>query len=174
MFTLVDSNFCSKLRTLWYVFMALLKDEDTQMKGAVGIYYNVGANARREPLSVLRRVHYTRTGIPKRIAGMHYCYDDTKTRPFIAGLRLFLDQAARSRFRTHFGSRMEITFGLQTYGIPTNDHPILLGQCTRMPEYHRPQDYHWVSKEHRDPLSGRLRSFGSCESRRRLVGYLQP
>lgn len=105
--------------------MTMLKDEETQTKGAVGVYYNVGVNSRREPLSVLRRVHYARTGIPKRIAGMHYCYDDKKTRPFIAGLRLFLDKAARSRFRTHFGSRAEISFGLQTYGIPTHDHPIL-------------------------------------------------
>jgi len=31
----------------------------------------------------------------------------------------------RARFRPHFGDRENIAFELQTYGIPTNDHPIL-------------------------------------------------
>lgn len=105
--------------------MTMLQDEETQINGAVAIYYNAGDKSKREPLSVLKRVHYARSGVPKRIAGIHYCYDDKLTKPFVAGLRLFLDRAARSRFRTHFGNAEQIAFGLQTYGIPTHEHPIL-------------------------------------------------
>ena len=89
--------------------------------------YNVGKMARAEELSFLSRVHRIRLGIPKRVVGVHYCFDDSLLRPFVAGLQLYMgmqDNGARARFRPHFGNHVDIQFELQTYGIPTKDHPI--------------------------------------------------
>lgn len=91
----------------------------------MGINFNVGHRATREPLSLMKQIFYIRSGLPKRIAGIHYCYNDTSLKPFVAGLRLFMDKEARIRFRSHFGEHETITFELQTYGIPTKLHPIL-------------------------------------------------
>jgi hypothetical protein len=109
---------------MWYLFTSSLKDEETQKKGVVMVIFNVGKMAVKENLSFLKRVHKVREGIPKKIVGGHYCYNDSSLRPFVAGLRLFLDKEARRRFRPHYGSHEDIQFELQTYGIPTKDHPI--------------------------------------------------
>lgn len=102
-----------------------MKDEDTQRKGIVGIISNFGKHARREPFALLRQVQKVRTGIPKKIVACHYCYDDASLRPFVQGLRLVLARDMRIRFRPHFGDREKMIFELQTYGIPTEHHPIL-------------------------------------------------
>lgn len=115
---------CCQTRALWYLFNTALKDEETQRKGVVGVNFNVGEKASIEPLSILKQIHYIRSGVPKRIVGLHYCYDDASMRPFVAGIRLFLDKEARNRFRTHFGDPENIEFELKTYGIPTQDHPV--------------------------------------------------
>ena len=110
---------------MWYVFNATMKDEETQRKGTVGIVSNFGEHARREPFALLRQVQRVRSGIPKKIVALHYCYDDASLKPFVQGLRLLLAKDMRTRFRPHFGDRASMIFELQTYGIPTEHHPIL-------------------------------------------------
>ena len=110
---------------MWYLFTTALRDEESQKKGVVGVTYKIGAKASRAPLSMLKQIHYIRSGLPKRIGGLHYCYDDKSMQPFVAGLQLFMDKEARKRFRTHLGKPEDIAFELQTYGIPIHEHPIL-------------------------------------------------
>ncbi len=112
-------------RALWYIFNTTMKDEETQRNGVVGILSNFGEHARREPFLLMKQIQRIRSGIPKKIVGMHYCFDDASLKPFVAGVRLFLAKEMRTRFRPHFGNRENINFELQTYGIPIKDHPIL-------------------------------------------------
>jgi hypothetical protein len=112
---------------MWYVFSSSLKDEETQKKGVVLVLYNVGHMAKPEEISVMKRMRRVRQGIPKRVVGVHYCFDDALMRPFVAGMQLYMrmqDNRIQARFRPHFGNHDDIQFELQTYGIPTKDHPI--------------------------------------------------
>jgi hypothetical protein len=101
-----------------------LKDEETQKKGVVMIVFNVGKGAKNEKIKILRGVRKVREGIPKKVVGTHFCYDNRFLRPFVAGVQLFLDKEARRRFRSHYGNHEDITFELQTFGIPTKEVPI--------------------------------------------------
>jgi hypothetical protein len=104
--------------------MSCLKDEETQKKGVVMVIFNVGKKAKNEKIKVLRGVSKVREGIPKKVVGTHFCYDNGFMRPFIAGVKFFLDKEARRRFRPHYGNHEEITFELETFGIPTKEIPI--------------------------------------------------
>lgn len=121
---------------MWYIFNTTMKDEETQRNGIVGIVSNFGEHARREPLSLMRELHRMKSGVPKKFVGVHYCYDDASLKPFVAGVRLFLAKEMRTRFRPHFGDRENIAFELQTFGIPTKDHPILANGTLSL-EWHR-------------------------------------
>ena len=90
------------------------------------ILYNTGPFARTEELSFMQKIHRVKDGIPKRIVGAHYCFDDDSLRPFVSGLKLYAgDKSLQGRFRPHFGNHENINFELQTFGIPiTDDHPV--------------------------------------------------
>ena len=106
------------------MFTTTLRDEETQKKGVVVIIFNDGVMPRFEELKMMKRVHWVRRGIPKKIAGGHYCYSDASLRPFVAGIRLFMDKESRHRVRPLSGTHEDIMFKLQTYGIDTKDHPL--------------------------------------------------
>ena len=124
------------MRAIWYLFNATMQDEDTQRKGMVGIKSNFGQHARQEPLTMFKQVDRVISGIPKKIVGMHYCYDDASLKPFVQGFQLFLTREMRNRFRPHFGDADNLLFELQTYGIPTKYHPILPNGSLSL-EYHK-------------------------------------
>mmetsp|Transcript_77760 Transcript_77760/g.116955 ORF Transcript_77760/g.116955 Transcript_77760/m.116955 type:complete len:513 (+) Transcript_77760:269-1807(+) len=111
-------------RSAWYVFTTTLRDEETQKKGVVMVVYNTGKVPKAEEMKIMGRIHRTRQGIPKRIVGGHYCYSDASLRPFVAGMRLFLDKEVRNRLRAHYGTHDDLLFKLQTFGINTKDHPM--------------------------------------------------
>lgn len=110
-------------RAQWYLYNIVSRDEDTQKRGVITLGLNVGKLARREPLSLVKQFHYIRSGIPLKIAGTHYCYDDIMLSPFVAGVRLLIDKYGRTRFRSHFGTAEKIEFELRTFGILTQDLP---------------------------------------------------
>ena len=109
---------------MWYIFTTTLRDEETQRKGCVVLIYNDGVMPKREELMTLKRVHHIRQGIPKKVVGAHYCYTDSALRPFVAGMRLFMEQEIRKRMKPHYGTHEELQFTLQTYGINAKDHPM--------------------------------------------------
>lgn len=126
----------SCMRAMWYVFNATIQDEENQLKGMVGVKSNFGEYARLEPFALMRQVDRILTGIPKKIAGMHYCYDDASLKPFVQGFQLFLARDMRTRFRAHFGNHDNLLFELETYGIPTKYHPILPNGALSL-DYHK-------------------------------------
>lgn len=72
----------------------------------------------------MQNVHSLRGALPQRVDAAHYCYNSAILRPFVAGIRLFIDADARFRLRPHYGTPQSIEFELQTFGIPAEDSPM--------------------------------------------------
>ena len=62
--------------------------------------------------------------LPFRIAGLHFCYSDTRLRPAMALIQLVVGHQVRIRFRSHFGSHLEVQYALMTFGLPMKSIPI--------------------------------------------------
>lgn len=107
-------------RTMWYMMSTCLKDEETQKKGVVFVLYALGHTT--DDLEVMRRVHWAREGLAKRIVGIHQCISDDSLKPFFVSAKMYLlNKQLRSRLRPHHGDRDDIMFELQTFGIPVNE-----------------------------------------------------
>lgn len=109
---------------MWYIFSVVNREEETQRKGVVGVMYNTGHKARPEPFLVYHAFHWVRSGLPKKVGGLHYCFENVALKPFVTGIHLSLSKEMRNRFRIHFGNFDDIKFELQTFGIPTKDLPV--------------------------------------------------
>lgn len=104
--------------------------------GVVGIIYHLGASLGHEALYGLRNLAKLRAATPKKVVGIHYCYNDPWARPIVALVSLFLNKDERARFRTHFGSIESILVELHNYGIPMEGNPILPNGGVSL-EWHR-------------------------------------
>ena len=113
------------MKTVWYMLSNCLKDEETQKKGIVVVVYALGGH--KDKLEVMRRVHWAREGLPKRVVGIHHCISDEKLKPFFLSVKMYLmNKQLRSRIRSHQGKQNDVMFELQTYGIPVDEqllHP---------------------------------------------------
>lgn len=101
-----------------------LQNVETQHQGIVGIIFNTGKNPTVLDFDVLQRTRRIRSGMPVRMSGFHYCFDNLSIKPFVMGMQLLLDKETRQRFRVHFDNLNEIVFELQTYGLHVRDFPI--------------------------------------------------
>jgi hypothetical protein len=88
------------------------------------VIFDVGKKGTCSNRNFFRGVRKVREGIPQKVVGAHFCYDNWSMRPFMAGLRLLLVKEVRRRFQPHYGNHEDITFELQTFGIPTKEIPI--------------------------------------------------
>jgi len=102
--------------------MTTMREEDTQRSGVVYVMYNYCQH--REEVDFRREIHQLRSALPQKTHAAHYCYNDWKLRPFVTGVRLFMDRTSRFRLRPHLGTPQEIDFELQTFGIPTDCSPM--------------------------------------------------
>ncbi len=102
--------------------MTSMQDEEAQKMGVVYVMYNYVKH--QEEVEFQREIHQLRCALPQRTYAAHYCYDDITLRPFVVGIRLFIDPYSRFRLRPHFGTMEEINFELQTFGIPTEYSPM--------------------------------------------------
>lgn len=102
--------------------MTTMQDEDAQKMGVVYVMYNYVKH--QEEVEFQREIHQLRCAMPQRTFAAHYCYDDITLRPFVAGIRLFIDPYSRFRLRPHCGTMDDIDFELQTFGIPTEYSPM--------------------------------------------------
>jgi hypothetical protein len=102
--------------------MTMMQDVEAQKLGVVYVMYNYCRY--KEEIDFQREIHQLRAALPQRTHAAHYCYNDSTLRPFVAGIRLFIDPYSRFRLRPHLGTEEEIDFELQTFGIPTHASPI--------------------------------------------------
>eukprot|EP00934_Nitzschia_sp_Nitz4_P005604 Nitzschia sp. Nitz4//scaffold44_size153857//42605//46236//NITZ4_002709-RA/size153857-augustus-gene-0.2-mRNA-1//1//CDS//3329552121//5594//frame0 len=126
----------SVYRAMWYFFSVILREEDSQRIGVVGVLMNVGENARLEALPVVQGLNQMRRGAAKKFVAIHYCVDDVALKPQVTNLAINLDKESRRRFRLHLGTPEFLSFTLQTYGIPIKESPIKLDGSVSL-EWHR-------------------------------------
>jgi hypothetical protein len=86
------------------------------------VLYNVGKYGKREAWDFMSRIHCV--SFPVKMVANHVCYSNEDAKPYISGMRLFMDEDFRNRVIAHFKSTEDINFHLQTYAIPTEDFPI--------------------------------------------------
>lgn len=102
--------------------MNVMKDIEAQKEGIVYLMYNYCKH--KEEINFQREIHLLRNALPQRTHACHYCYNDATLRPFVTGIRLFMDPTSRFRLRPHCGTIKELEYELMTFGIPTDASPM--------------------------------------------------
>jgi hypothetical protein len=103
-------------RILWYLFSAAIEEEDTQIKGAIIIFY--GIRHRQYFLDRGTKIASLLLSFPIRVSAIHCCYDDPMLHPLLTAASFVLERNQLCRLRFHFGSHMECLYNLMAFGIP--------------------------------------------------------
>ncbi|CAJ1934428.1 unnamed protein product [Cylindrotheca closterium] len=111
----------STQRLFYYVVDSASREEETQKKGFVTVFWNIGPRGMPPTIALFKNLHAIRLAMPHRMCGLHFCFDYKALRPMVSGMRYFMDKHARKRFRVHYGDEQKVAFQLQTYGIPFDD-----------------------------------------------------
>ena len=127
-------------RTMYYVIDTTAREEETQKKGFVVVFWFAGRKGITASLGLIRKLHSIRLAMPHKMLGLHFCFDDSTLKPFMSGLRFLLDENGRKRFRAHYGDEQRIEFrpreGLLAISLsnlnPQNHLGIALGNISRM------------------------------------------
>ncbi|CAJ1946780.1 unnamed protein product [Cylindrotheca closterium] len=117
-------NADDQLRAIWYIMMCKLTDPEVQRHGTVQVHYNVHYSTPNLHLDLLLRSSMIAKAMPQQILGVHFCYDNEIVQPILSMLQMIVGSAARLRFRSHFGSPLEIKYSLQNFGIPYESLPL--------------------------------------------------
>jgi hypothetical protein len=95
--------------------MALLEDEDTQIKGIVDVIYSIGT---ADVQLKTNFSHFFSRGVPMlvhslpmRVSSMHFCYDDPRLRPVMSLIQMVAGKQTRLRCRTHYGENCSYLCG---------------------------------------------------------------
>ena len=106
--------------------MMAARDEETQRRGLVVIFYGVKA-AKIERDGRKRAPEYAATlpCMPLRVAAVHCCFHDEEMRQTLSTLSHFVESRYFIRFQSHFGNHQECQFNLMTFGIPPSSIPVL-------------------------------------------------
>ena len=87
--------------------MAALQDDDhAQRKGFVVVAYCAGIEQDELPMArfdLELELGMLLEGIPCKIRGCHFCYDNVRTRPLLAVMQMAVGSDIRLRTRTHYG-----------------------------------------------------------------------
>jgi len=93
--------FCGKIRTIIYVILAAVEDEETQKRGVVGIFYFTAH------LGLVKDLHLRQSNLfdwlPVRMVGGHFCSNDKRVTMLKALLMLVIGKDRRVRLRIHDG-----------------------------------------------------------------------
>ncbi|CAJ1937027.1 unnamed protein product [Cylindrotheca closterium] len=115
----------NQLRAMWYIFMKTMEEHSTRKKGMVCVYFlsSTLANDNRS-IDFYLKGSMVQKSIPFHVKGFHFCYDHEIFRPIMSALQLAIGNHMRLRFRSHYGSTVEINYSLQTFGISGSLFPI--------------------------------------------------
>ena len=109
----------------WYFQQALLREEGVAEDGYVLVNYFLGKHGVVVELDDLEKVNDKLIdGTCIKLVAEHFCYDDPSMHNYVAGSAIFSEESYRHRLRCHYGTKEEVLFKLQTYGIPTQDFPL--------------------------------------------------
>lgn len=93
--------------------MTTLEREEAQIHGVVDVVYCVGMNSTETSFAEMLTCGGPMVNnLPFRMTGMHFCYSDEKLKPAMSLIQLVVGRQTRLRFRTHFGTALEVNFTL--------------------------------------------------------------
>ena len=109
--------------------MAVLR-EDVQRRGIVHVLYSVNASAQKASQILISSaqagVKISKT-IPFRLVSLHFCYSNRHLRYPMAVIQQNVGKDVRIRFRSHFGTDIEVHYALQAFGLLDDVLPIYAG-----------------------------------------------
>jgi hypothetical protein len=142
------------MRTVYYILMSALEDEETQKKGIVCVVYNVEPRSKlaKDPRIYLN-VYKLLPSIPMKMMGAHYCVQDAHLRQFMSSIRVAMSREVRLRSRVHHGSHQECMYALLTFGLPRRGFPILVANGELSTDKHR--EFLKMRLRHEDSMRSR-------------------
>ena len=108
-----------QLKHTWYQMMAQLENEQRgQIYGVVQVIYFCGFDKTGPHFfSFTNRAAKLDLALPYRASALHFCSNQMGLKSIFDLVRWPLSKHDRMRFRTHFGSSLEIEYSLMTFGI---------------------------------------------------------
>lgn len=114
-----------KARTLYYLVMTAVEDEETQQRGVTSVTYSVGEFDRKTiDLRTLYFGAWFLKSLPIRLCSVHACFKDPGFRVIINCAMKLLHEGGRARTKLHCGTQLEIFYELMTFGIPIDSIPL--------------------------------------------------
>eukprot|EP00980_Cylindrotheca_fusiformis_P031703 scaffold26816_cov166-Cylindrotheca_fusiformis.AAC.1 len=113
------------LRARYYFFMAVLRSEQSQIRGVVLVSYALDEFRDRSQGRGFAAQTKLALAMPIHWAGMHFCTDDHWQYALISTCLKLIPSHMRARFKLHFGSQMECQYSLKPYGISPINGPQL-------------------------------------------------
>ena len=98
----------------------LEEDKDAQIKGivSVGSYLGDISQIDRKVIELFVRSSKLATAIPYKHCALHFLYNNPSLQPLFKMFQNLVGKQDIVRFRSHFGSSIEIEYKIMTFGIP--------------------------------------------------------
>jgi len=113
----ITDNYRAFLRRALYVTSAIADDPIMQQRGIATIP-DFRGTWKSSPLQILRLVSSIPShALPFHDASIHALYDESGKHDLIQTVRKFIPKHIRMRVRLHFGSPLETTYALRTFGL---------------------------------------------------------
>jgi len=104
---------------------AMTEDVETQKRGITFVVYNVGNFAKEKYESnAVEHTASIQNSLPTKSCSIHYCFNDSGFRYVINIAMRFFSEDARARVKVHFGTHIECSYSLMTFGCPINSLPL--------------------------------------------------
>ena len=98
---------------------------ETQKRGISIVVYNVEKFERdKYDNSAVEHTTWIQNSIPVKTCSLHYCISDSAFRSVINIVMHFLSEDARARVKVHFGTHLECSYSLMTFGCPVHSFPV--------------------------------------------------
>ncbi|CAJ1965277.1 unnamed protein product [Cylindrotheca closterium] len=115
----------NKYRAMFYLCETMVEDVETQRKGITFVIYNVGEFVKEKyDSSGTEHTITIQNGLPLKACSVHYCFNDSGFRSVINLALRFFPENLRSRVKVHFGTHLECSYSLMTFGCPVHSLPV--------------------------------------------------
>jgi len=106
------------VRFVWYIFHALLEDEEVQKKGVIGIIYPRTTKFSEVEKKIMYMCTVSVKGcLPLRLSGFHVCHCPTMFRVIFPFVKMLMGPRLRKRLKLHYGSDKAVVKALKNFDI---------------------------------------------------------
>ncbi|CAJ1945261.1 unnamed protein product [Cylindrotheca closterium] len=134
----VAKTLLNELRARYYIMMSVVESERNQLRGHIGVCWTIG-EYREKQIGHPENIELV-AAIPIHCSAVHFCTDEIGKYVICKMLVKAMSNQFRVRFTPHFGSHLECSYRLCTYGIATAMLPFTSGTNQVILDYHN----NWV------------------------------